>query len=121
MFQIMPQSQGKIVGVLATGKLSHQDYQGLTPALEALIKEHGKIRLLCFMDDKFAGLEAGAMWDDAKFYFPHRHDFENMAIVGGPQWVDLMMKLFKPLLGGEAKIFAGDQLKEAWEWLRSDT
>jgi hypothetical protein len=104
MFQIMPESQGKILGVRATGKLTDQDYQEiLIPRLEALIKKHGKVRLLCFMDEEFAGLEAGAIWDDAKFFLPHKDDFEKMAIVGGPKWIELIMKLFAPLMKGEHK------------------
>ncbi len=78
MFQVMPESAGNIMGVRATGKLTDQDYQ-LIPNLEALITKYGKVRLLCFMDEEFAGLEAGAFWDDAKFFLPHRADFEKMA------------------------------------------
>jgi hypothetical protein len=44
MFQIMPESDGKIIGLRVTGKLTDQDYQKvLIPSLEALIKKHGKI------------------------------------------------------------------------------
>ncbi len=120
MFQIMPESQGKILGLRATGKLTDQDYQEvLIPRLEALIKKHGKIRLLCFMDEEFAGLEAGALWDDAKFFLPHKDDFEKMAIVGGPKWIKLIMKIFAPLMKGEHKTFAAGQLSKAWEWIRA--
>ena len=78
------------MGLRATGKLTDQDYKKvLLPGLEALIKQHGKIRLLCFLDEEFAGLEPGAMWEDAKFFFPHKNDFEKMAIVGAPKWVEV--------------------------------
>jgi len=118
MFQIMPESQGKILGLRATGKLTDQDYQEvLIPRLEALIKNHGKVRLLCFMDEEFAGVEAGAMWDDAKFYLPRRNDFEKVAIVGGPKWIELIMKLFAPLMKGEHQTFSAGQLSKAWEWI----
>lgn len=119
MFQVMSESAGKIMGIRATGKLTDQDYQVLIPKLEALIKQHGKIRLLCFIDDEFTGMEPGAMWDDAKFFLPHRADFEKMAAVGGPKWVELAMKLFAPLLQGDYQTFAGDRLAEAWEWIKS--
>lgn len=120
MFQIMSESEGKIIGVRATGKLTDQDYQEvLIPNLEALINQHGKIRLLCFMDEEFAGLEPGALWDDAKFFLPHKDDFEKMAIVGGPKWIELIMKLFAPLMQGEVKTFPTNQLPNAWEWIRS--
>lgn len=119
MFQIMPESQGNILGLRATGKLTDQDYQEiLIPRLEALIKRHGKVRLLCFMDEEFAGVEAWAMWDDAKFFLPHKDDFEKMAIVGGPKWIELIMKLFVPLMKGEHKTFSAGQLSKAWKWIR---
>jgi hypothetical protein len=120
MIQIMPESGGKIIGVKPSGKLTDQDYQEvLIPTLETLIKQHGKIRLLCSLAEDFAGMEVGAMWDDAKFFLPHKDDFEKMAIVGGPQWVTLAMKIFAPLMQGDTKVFAGEQLPEAWEWIRA--
>ena len=120
MFQIMPESQGKILGLRASGKLTDQDYQViLIPRLEALIKKHGKVRLLCFMDEEFAGVEAWAIWDDAKFFLPHKDDFEKMAIVGGPKWIELIMKIFAPLMKGEHKTFSAGQLSKAWEWIRA--
>ena len=73
MIHIMQESQGKIIGLRATGKLTDQDYKEvLIPSLESLIHKHGKIRLLCFMDEDFAGLEPGAIWDDAKFFLRGR-------------------------------------------------
>ena len=43
MFQIISESQGKIIGVRATGKLTDQDYQEvLIPRLEALINKQAK-------------------------------------------------------------------------------
>jgi len=119
MFQIMPESEGKIIGLRATGKLTDEDYQEvLIPSLAALINQHGKVRLLCYMDDEFTGVEAGAIWDDAKFFLPHKDDFEKMTIVGGPKWIELIMKLFAPLIKVDVKIFSGEQLSEAWEWIR---
>jgi hypothetical protein len=119
MFHIMPESAGKILGLRATGKLTDQDYQEvLLPTLENLLKQHGKIRLLCFLDEEFAGLEPGAMWEDAKFFFPHKDDFEKMAIVGGPKWIEVIMKLFAPLMQGEMRTFPQEQLPKAWQWLK---
>lgn len=120
MVKIMPESEGKIIGLRTTGKLTDQDYQEvLIPNLETLINQHGKIRLLWFMDEEFTGLEAGAMWDDAKFFLPHKDDFEKMAIVGGPKWIELIVKLFAPLMTGDVETFSWDQLPKAWNWIKS--
>ena len=120
MLQIMPESEGKIIGLSVAGKLTERDYREvLIPTLAALIKQHGKIRLLCFLDEKFAGMEAGAMRDDAKFVLPRKDDFEKIAMAGGPQWMQLSLKLFAPLMQGEVRVFSGGQLPEAWEWIRA--
>ena len=119
MFHILPESEGNILGLRATGKLTEQDYKVLLPSLENLLKQHGKIRLLCILDEEFAGMEPGAMWEDAKFFFPHKDDFEKMAIVGGPKWIEVIMKLFAPLMPGEMRIFPPEHLAVAWQWLKA--
>jgi hypothetical protein len=120
MFQIMPESEGKIIGLRATGKLTDQDYQEvLIPSLETLINQHAKVWLLCFIDEEFAGLEAEALWDTAKFFLPHKDGFEKMVIVGGPKWIELIMKLFAPLMKGDVKTFPSDRPPRAWRWIRS--
>ncbi|MEW5856587.1 MAG: STAS/SEC14 domain-containing protein [Cyanobacteriota bacterium] len=121
MFQILPESEGNIIGLRAVGKLTDRDYREvLIPTLKELMnRDHGKIRLLCLMDEEFASVEAGAMWDDAKFFLLHKNDFEKMAIVGGPKWIELIMRLFAPLMKGDVKTFSVNQLREAWDWIRS--
>jgi hypothetical protein len=120
MFEILSESAGNVMGIKVSGKLTTQDYEeGMIPALTDLIKTQGKIRLLCLIAEDFAGWEAGAMWDDAKFFFPHKDDFEKMAIVGAPKWIDWMMKVFAVIMQGEAKTFPADQLPAAWEWIKA--
>lgn len=45
MFELLPQSSGKVVGVKISGKATHTDYQTFVPKLEGTIKQHGKIRV----------------------------------------------------------------------------
>ena len=120
MIEILPESSGKLLGVRATDRLTDKDYlEVLIPGLEAVIKKYGKIRLLCFMDEGFDGFTPAAFWDDAKFFLPHKDDFEKMAIVGGRKWIDVMVKLFAHLMKGEVKTYSSEQLQEAWEWIRA--
>ena len=58
--------------------------------------------------EDFAGMEAGAMWDDAKFFLPHKDDFEKMAMVNTS--IDHIVK---------AGVFAAGQLAQAWKWIRA--
>jgi hypothetical protein len=120
MIEVMPASQGNVAGVRVTGKLTTQDYEEvIIPRLDAIINEYGKARFMWVLDDGFQGAEAGAMWDDAKFGFKHRHDFEKLALVGGPAWMDWLTKLAAKIISGETKTFPREQLEEAWDWLKS--
>ena len=51
---------GKVLEIQLTGKLAKEDYEQLVPAVERLVKEHGRIRILVEMRD-FHGWTAGAL------------------------------------------------------------
>ena len=50
--------------------------------------------------------------------FPGINDFEKVAIVGAPRWVEVMIKLLAPIMEGEARTFSGERLQEAWDWVK---
>jgi hypothetical protein len=119
MFEIMSESAGNILGVRATGKLTDEDYKNtFLPKLASVLKEHDSANLLLFCDEGFEGWTPKAMWDDAYFGWIHRNDFNKMAVVSPPAYVDWCMKLSKHFMKGEIKTFTSDQLSEAWAWLR---
>ncbi len=121
MLEIMPESRGKVLWVRARGKLTDQDYREVfMPRLEAVIKEHGPMRLLFHLAADFEGWDLGALWDDAKFGLTHLHDFEKIAVVGAPLWADVVVKLFAYLMSGTVRTFLLDHLAEAWEWVRPE-
>jgi len=120
MIEILPESQGKTLGIKATGTLTDDDYKTiLIPRLETIIRETGKARVLFHMDEDFHGWELDAMWDDAKFGAAHRQDFEKFAVVGGPRWVEWGAKVGALFMKTELRTFPNDQLQKAWEWIRS--
>ena len=119
MIEFMPESRGNIVGVRAIGTLTDADYKGtLIPKLESLFKQYGKLNVLFYMGKDFEGWDLQAAWDDASFGLTHRADFERLAIVGGPRWVEWCMKLSGFLMKGEIKLFPLDSLDDAWDWVK---
>jgi hypothetical protein len=52
---------GKVLEVRLGGKLTSEDYARFVPAAEALIRQHGKIRILVILEDSH-GWNAGALW-----------------------------------------------------------
>ena len=120
MIDILPESQGNIIGIRASEQLTDEDYQTiLIPRLKAIIHEFAKARVLFLMDQDFQGWELDAMWDDAKFGAAHRHDFEKFAVVGGPLWVEWGAKLGALFMKTQLRTFSNDQLQEAWAWIKS--
>lgn len=121
MFEILEESHGNVLGVRASGKLTKEDYDEiLIPRVEAIYGEEGKVHLLFYMDEDFKGWEPMAMVEDFKVGIgKYGNDFDKFALVGGPEWVKLLMDLDSFLIKAEIKIFAVDQLGEAWDWLES--
>jgi len=107
----------KVLGFRVSEKLSAKDYEEvLTPAIEAQIKEQGKARILIEWDDSFKGWEPKAMLDDMRLGFSHWNDFDKVALVGAPKWLDIFFKLFDSLSKGEVKAFADGEYDAAMTW-----
>ena len=120
MIEFLSSGTDNIVGIQVSGKLTDKDYkETLIPKLEALFKQHAKLKVLLYMDEGFEGWDLDAAWDDAALGLSHRNDFEKMALVGAPRWVEWGFKLSGFLMAGDLRIFEGDQLDDAWAWVRS--
>lgn len=120
MIEFMPESKANLVGIRAGGTLTDADYKAvLIPRLEALFEAHGVLDLLILFDESFKGWNLEAAWDDVSLGLRHRADFRKMALVGGPRWVELTMKLSAFLMTGEVRMFPADRLDEAWKWVRA--
>ena len=117
MITILPNSEGNTLIIEASGKLTSEDYEEFfLPKLDALIKEHGRIRVVFYLGPTFKGWEVGAAWDDAKFGLKHKNDFERIALVGGPSWMFWLTKLGSYFVKGEVGIYKESQLDEAIDW-----
>ncbi len=117
MIEIMQESTGAMLAVKATKKLTGEDYTEVwIPALQKTLAEHTKGRCVLYMDENFEGWELKAMWEDAKFGFAHRNDFEKFAVVGGPKWIEWGTKVAGAMMSGEVRTFGIQQIEEALKW-----
>ncbi len=105
------------VEVHASGKLTKEFYQEFVPAIEAQIKEFGKLRILFVMTD-FHGWTAGALWEDAKFDLKHWKDIERLAIVGETKWEKGMAAFCKPFTMAKIQYFDHERIEDARNWVR---
>lgn len=118
MIEFMPESSGKVIGIKAGGRLTRKDYEEvLIPKLEELFEKHGKLDVLIHLEEDFAGWDLAAAWDDASYGIKHRADFEKIAVVGGPSWVEWCINLAGFLMKGEIRVFPANKLDDARKWV----
>ncbi len=103
-----------LVTMTAKGELTTEDYGKITPELEKLIGEHGKLNLLFDMSG-VKNIEPAAAWQDLKFDTQHLNDFKRVALVGDAGWQEAFTKLGNPFTKAEVKYFSSTA--EATDWL----
>jgi hypothetical protein len=115
--QFNEENEGKSVVVRVTGKLAATDYAELIPAVDRLIRLHGKLRLL-FELTAFQGWEPGAFWDELKFDLNHFADIERIAIIGDKKWEQDMTAFYRPFTEATIRYFSVADAAQAWKWWR---
>jgi len=110
---------GKVVKVIASGKLTRNSYDSFTPELDSLIETHGKIRLI-FEMIHFEGWTLGAAWQDLKFSCKHFNHIERIAIVGDHRWEKAMTVVCKPFTKAKIRYFSIASSEGAMEWIAEE-
>jgi len=108
---------GKCLLVQLSGRLTKEDYQHFVPAVERLIKQQGRIRVLVQMRD-FHGWTLGALWEDIKFDVKHFGDIERLAFVGDRKWEAGMAAFCKPFTRAVIRYFDESEYEEALGWIK---
>ncbi len=104
-----------LVSFKAYGKLTHLDYQAITPMIESAFAEvhHPQVRVL-FDARELEGWDLRAAWDDLKLGLKHGQEFEKLAILGQQPWLEWAAKVGKWFMAGEIDIFEDEQAALTW-------
>jgi len=102
--------------IKAVGKLTHKDYEVLTPMLDNAVKavEHPKIQAFVDVLD-LDGWELRTAWDDFKLCLKHGREFSRVALVGDKPWERVATKVAGWFICGETEYF--EDSDEAMAWL----
>jgi hypothetical protein len=104
MFQMLPESSGRLVALRVAGKLTKEDMFSVAPPLEERIRENGKVADL-------HGLSLGGFWAELKFDAKHAKDFRRVAVITGKPLHRLMASMLKPFTSAEIKCFQQEKKK----------
>ena len=107
----------RVLVIKATGKLSHEDYEYISPILDSALETVKHPNVKAFLDaTELVGWEPRAAWDDLKLGLRHGNDFDKIAVLGNRSWEKLMTDIGKWFMSGEMRYF--ENYDEAVEWLR---
>ncbi|WP_158967228.1 STAS/SEC14 domain-containing protein [Paraglaciecola sp. L3A3] len=100
----------------AVGKLTHSDYEIITPMIDSALAgvKEPKVNVL-FDGTELEGWELRAAWDDLKLGLKHNNEFHKIAIYGNKNWQQLAAKVGAWFISGDIKYF--DNVTAATDWL----
>lgn len=105
------------VSLRAIGKLTHEDYEVITPMLDGALAsvENANVRMI-FDASQFDGWDLHAAWDDFRLGLRHDSEFRKVAVVGNQTWLEMATRIGAWFVSGEVRFF--DSYNAAIDWLR---
>lgn len=100
----------------AVGRLTHEDYETITPMIDGALAEVRNPHVKALIDGtELDGWEPRAAWDDFKLGLKHGSEFTRIAIHGNKRWQEMAAKLGSWFIAGEVRYF--DDREAALTWL----
>ena len=118
MIERLPDLPDNVVGIIASGQVTVNDYENVViPAIESAIKTHGGLRILYQFGPAFTGFTPGAMWDDMKLGFAHLKAWEKIAVVTDVDWAGDATRILGFAMPCPVKVFSTSDFVNAASWV----
>ena len=109
-----------VVKVMVPETLRADDFTSLATETEALIKQHGKIRLLIDAS-QFDGWEnLPAFEKHLAFVKSHQKKVERIAVIAKHNWQHWMMGILKAFVHSEIHVFDKGEAGKALQWVSEE-
>jgi hypothetical protein len=107
-----------VVAFVCKGRVTKADYDlVLVPAVRAALCANEKLRLYYETAADFAGIDAGAAWEDFKVGMEHVTRWDRIAVVTDVDWIKHMVQFFSFLMPAETKAFPRAEAARARAWI----
>jgi hypothetical protein len=104
------------LSLTAVGKLTHEDYEMITPMIDSALNGVRMPTIKALIDGtEMEGWELRAAWDDFKLGLKHGSEFVKIAIYGNKNWQEITTKVGSWFISGEVKYF--ENYDNALVWL----
>ena len=116
---IQRMDQRLLLTLSVCGKLTHEDYQVITPMLDAALEGVTQPEVYCLVDVRaLDGWELRAAWDDMQLGLKHGAEFKKIAILESSAWMEWGTKIIGWFVSAQVELFS--QEDEALRWLSAD-
>ena len=109
-------TDGGIIHVKASGKLTQPDYDTFDVQFNKVSQTNKPVRVLVELTG-FEGWDAAGLWQELKFDVRHNDDMGRVAVIGDKSWEEWGTKISKPFFSADMKYFDQSRKAEAREWL----
>lgn len=120
MITELPESQGAVLGVKITGKVTAEMEEDLIKKADKVIQDHGTLNVLIFLDEHARwGLKAGI--EDIKWATTGIKNMKKVAIVADShfwKWYAALGRPIGKMVGIEEKYFTPADINDAWNWIK---
>jgi hypothetical protein len=108
---------GNVVRVTAPEKLKADDFREITPQVDSILAQHGKIKLLIDLSafDGWENMEA--VENHASFVKTHYQKVDRIAVVVGHEWQRWLAGAIKVFLHLDVRAFDKNNEDEALGWI----
>jgi len=114
MIQIIEGLPDNVVGIVAKGRVTNEDYNKiLKPFIEKSLRRQDKVRLYYEIGSRFPG----AAWEDLRIAVEHVPQWERVAIVSDVGWVRDTVNALRLLIPGEVRVFTTPQASQGCAWV----
>ncbi len=118
MFKIIEGLPEDVLGIEASGKLTHDDYVNkLIPLCDEMLEKQSPLKMFYVIGVDFDGFELAAMWDDAAYGIKHWRDISHIAFVTDEGWMCAVAAMFAPLFPGAIRVFGLSEQEQAKDWI----
>jgi SpoIIAA-like len=103
--------------ITAPEKLRSDDFRELAPQIDALMNQHGTIRLLIDASRLDGWENLAAFESHLEFVRSHQHKVERIAVILGHEWQHWLVAAFKMFLHPSIRAYEKNQEGEALQWI----
>ncbi len=119
MIEILPETEGNVVGLRLAGKIGASDYEEMLPEFDRIVSNYAEVRIMLDWEDLEGWTEEG---ESFRFFIRtsyRRLDIKRIAIVGEGKWRS-ESELMKEIVRSDVRLFDPADREAAWSWLKND-